>query len=122
MSLAFYMDENVPVAIADGLRSRNVNVLTVQEDGLTSYPDPMVFDRAVQLSRIVFSMDQDFLAEAKHRQQAGEAFPGVVFARQSKVSIGTCVTDLELIAKLGKPEEFRIKFGTYPYKACKNLV
>lgn len=106
MSLAFYMDENVPLAITEGLRSRNVDILTVQEDGLTSYPDPMMFDRAVQLNRIVFSMDQDFLAEAKHRQQVGESFLGVIFARQTKVSIGTCVTELELVAKLGKPEEF----------------
>jgi len=106
VSLALYMDENVPIAITEGLRSRDVDVLTVQKDGLTSYPDPMVFDRAVQLNRIVFSMDQDFLAEAKRRQQTGETFPGVIFARQAKVLTGTCVTELELVAKLGKPEEF----------------
>jgi predicted nuclease of predicted toxin-antitoxin system len=106
MSLALYMDENVPIAITEGLRLRNVDVITVQADGLTSYPDPKVFDRAIELNRIVFSMDQDFLTEGKLRQQKGESFPGVIFARQTKVSIGACVTDLELIAKLGNPEEF----------------
>jgi predicted nuclease of predicted toxin-antitoxin system len=61
------MDENVPIAITEGLRMRGVDVLTVQEDGLTSFPDPVVFDRAIELQRIVFSQDQDFLAEAKRR-------------------------------------------------------
>ncbi|WP_233749026.1 DUF5615 family PIN-like protein [Leptodesmis sichuanensis] len=101
-----YMDENVPLAITKGLRSRQVDVLTVQEDSLTSYPDPVVFDRAVQLNRVVFSMDQDFLVEANHHQQLGATFPGVIFARQGRVSIGICVAELELVAKLGKPEEF----------------
>ncbi len=39
MSLSLYMDENVPIAITEGLRMRGVDVLTVQEDGLTSFPD-----------------------------------------------------------------------------------
>ncbi len=32
MSIAFYMDENVHRGITDGLRIRDVDVLTVQED------------------------------------------------------------------------------------------
>ncbi len=100
------MDGNVPIAITEGLRSRHVNVLTVQADGLSNAPDPLVFDRAITLGRIVFSMDQDFLAEGKRRQSAGESFPGVIFARQTKISIGTCINDVELVAKLGNSEEF----------------
>ena len=33
MSIAFYIDENVHRAITTGLRMRDVDVLTVQEDG-----------------------------------------------------------------------------------------
>ena len=106
MSLSLYMDENVPIAITEGLRMRGVDVLTVQEDGLTSFPDPVVFDRAIELQRIVFSQDQDFLAEAKRCQAEGISFPGVVYARQLRVSIGDCVRDLEIIAKVGSPEDF----------------
>ena len=45
--------------------------------------------------------------EANKRQQAGTSFPGVVFVGQTKVFIGTCVSDLELIATLGHPNEFK---------------
>jgi hypothetical protein len=93
------MDEQVPSAIADGLRRRGVDVLTVQEDGRVERPDPEVLDRAGELSRVVFTMDDDFLGEATRRQRAGEAFVGVVYAHQLGVSIGRCVQDLELIAK-----------------------
>jgi hypothetical protein len=33
------MDEHVPRSITTGLRLRNVDVLTVQEDGRTGFPD-----------------------------------------------------------------------------------
>ena len=38
--------------------------------------------------------------EASRRQAEGIDFAGVVYARQSDVSIGDCVRDLELIAKV----------------------
>jgi predicted nuclease of predicted toxin-antitoxin system len=68
-------DRNVPIQIKEGLRLRDVDVLTVQEDGLASFPDPAIFDRAIELKRLVFSEDQDFLAEAKHRQKAFKPVP-----------------------------------------------
>ena len=39
MSIALYIDENVARQITIGLRLRGVDVLTVQEDGRTGYPD-----------------------------------------------------------------------------------
>lgn len=56
--------------------------------------------------RVIFSQDQDFLPEAKRRQVEGINFPGVVYARQSRVTTGDCVRDLEIIAKVGNPEDF----------------
>jgi len=106
MSLSLYMDENVPIAITRGLRSRNVDVLTAQEDGLTSFPDNVIFDRATELGRLVFSQDRDFLVEARRRQAEGIDFPGVIYARQFRVAVGDSVRDLKMIAKLGNPQEF----------------
>ncbi|MEC4895224.1 MAG: hypothetical protein SAL07_17945 [Oscillatoria sp. PMC 1051.18] len=33
-------------------------------------------------------------------------FPGVIYARQLYVSIGDCIRDLEIIAKVGNAEDF----------------
>ena len=112
MSLAFYMDENVHGTITTGLVARGVDVLTVQADNRSGTADPEVLDRAVELGRIIFSQDRDFLIEAQRRQVAGIGFPGVVFARQSRVPIGICIRDLEIIAKVGEPADFanRVQF------------
>jgi predicted nuclease of predicted toxin-antitoxin system len=106
MPLAIYIDENVHRAIADELRIRGVDALSVQEDGRSGISDPEVLERAMELKRIVFTRDQDFLIEANIRLQKGEPFTGVVYAHQLGVSIGRCVEDLELITKVGSYEEF----------------
>lgn len=99
------MDENVHGAITNGLRLRNIDVLTVQEDDRSGISDPEVLNRATELQRVLFSQDDDLLAEAKSRQTRSIRFPGLVFARQSRVSIGTCIRDLEIIVQLARPDE-----------------
>jgi hypothetical protein len=105
MPIAFYMDQHVPRAIALGLRLRGVDVLTAYEDGTSELEDPALLDRASVLERVLFTRDDDLLAEATRRQRAGIAFRGVVYAHQLRVSIGACVQDLEIIAKAGEPED-----------------
>lgn len=99
MSVALYMDEHVHRAITDGLRLRGVDVLTAQEDGYRNISDAILLDRAGELQRVLFSQDEDLLAEAKHRQTVGTPFAGVIYAHQLQITIGVCVRDLELIAK-----------------------
>ncbi|WP_019503918.1 DUF5615 family PIN-like protein [Pleurocapsa sp. PCC 7319] len=105
MSIAFYLDENVHRGITNGLRIRNVDVLTVQEDGRTSFPDPIILDRATELDRVLFSQDDDFLVEATRRQQEKINFSGVVSAHKLRISVGDCICDLEILAKAAYPEE-----------------
>ena len=106
MSVAFYMDENIKGQVISGLRSRGVDVLTVVEDGREGIPDPTVLDRAGELSRLLFSQDDDLLKEAQRRQVSGEPFVGVVFGHQVRVSIGQAIEDLEVIAQASELEEF----------------
>ena len=105
MSIALYMDEHVHRAITEGLRLRNVDVLTVQEDNRRNTPDAALLDRAIDLQRVMFSQDEDLLIEARRRQIQGIPFTGVIYAHQLRVTIGGCVRDLELIAKAADPED-----------------
>ena len=107
MTLPIYMDENVHGAITNGLRQRGIDVLTVQEDSRSGISDPAVLDRAISLNRLLFSQDDDLLSEANKRLVVGTSFPGVIFARQTKVSIGTCIRELKLISTLGESDEFK---------------
>lgn len=101
MALAFYMDEHVPRAITLGLRLRRIDVLTAFEDDHSQAEDPDLLNRATSLKRVLFTMDDDLLAEAVARQRSGTAFGGVIYGHQLEVSIGGCIDDLEYIALAG---------------------
>ncbi len=111
MSVSLY-DVHVPFAITSGLRLRGIDVLTAQEDGTARFDDGKLLNRATVLARVIFTRDADFLREATIRQQQGFAFGGVVYAHQLEVSIGQCVSDLELIAKVYEPDDIanRVEF------------
>ncbi|MEQ8224608.1 MAG: DUF5615 family PIN-like protein [Candidatus Eremiobacterota bacterium] len=100
-----YMDVHIPKAITTGLRIRGVDVITAQEDNAATLPDPSLLNRATELQRVLFTFDDDLLREAQRRQSEGLPFAGVIYTRFLKVSIGECVSDLELIAKSGEPED-----------------
>lgn len=99
------MDENVPRQITVGLRLREIDVLSVQEDNRAGLPDPQVLDRATELQRLLFSRDDDLLVIAQRRQKDGRAFSGVVYSHPQGNSIGECVKDLEIIAKVCTGED-----------------
>ncbi len=99
MSLGLYMDVHVPLSITRGHRRRGVDVVTAQDDQTTRFPDSDLLERATELGRLLFSQDEDLLAEAVLRQRNGKAFATVIFARQLDLSIGRCIADLEALAK-----------------------
>ena len=105
MSFGLYMDVHVPLPITRGLRRHGLEVLTAQQDGTTRLSDPELLDRAATLGRLIFSQDEDLIAEAVRRQRSGEPFATVIFARQLDLSIGRCITDLETLAKSAQPED-----------------
>ena len=112
MAIALYMNQHVPRAITVGLRLRGVDVITAYEDGASEMDDSELLDRAGELERVLFTQDDDFLVEATKRQREDIPFRGVIYAHQLRVSIGTCIHDLEIIAKAGEPEDLinRVQF------------
>jgi hypothetical protein len=106
MPIALYMDHHVPRAVTIGLRVREVDVLTAYEDGASRLEDPDLLDRAGTRGRVLFSQDGDLLIEATRRQRAGIPFQGLLYAHPLKLSIGACIRELELVAKVAEPEDF----------------
>jgi hypothetical protein len=112
LRIALYLDENVPRAVAIGLRLRGVDVITLEDDNCRGIADPLLLDRATELGRPLFSQDRDLLAEARRRQKEGAPFAGVIYAHRLQVTIGDCVRDLHLIAEVMEPDELasRVEF------------
>lgn len=106
MSLRFYMDVHVPWAITTELRLRGIDVLTAQEDGAAKLKDPQLLDRASALGRVLVTQDSGFLREAARRHNQALSFAGIIYVPQLEVTIGRCVTDLDLCAKGCDPDEW----------------
>jgi len=65
MAVSLYFDVHVPEAIAQQLRLRNIDVLTVVEDGRRRAPDDILLERARELARVTFTFDIGFRALAE---------------------------------------------------------
>lgn len=105
MPVSLYMNHNVRLAVTLGLRVRGVDVLTAYEDRHHTADDPELLDRASALSRVLFSQDDDLLAEAVRRQRAQIPFGGVVYCHQERLGIGALIDELELVAKASESAE-----------------
>jgi len=60
----FYLDEHIPAAVAEGLRRRGVDSLTVQQAGRSGWSDPEQLAFARTAGRVIVTMDSDFLVLA----------------------------------------------------------
>ena len=110
------MDVHVPLAITAALRRRGVDVVTAQEDETDLSDDPKLLDRTTALERALFTQDEDFLIEGTRRQRGGEPFAGIIYAHQMRVTIGQCVHDLELLAKVYEPVDLADRVEHLPLK------
>jgi hypothetical protein len=109
------MDHHVFAAITDGLRQRGIDVLTAYEDGRAQEEDEDLLERATNLGRTLFTMDDDFLAIAHQWYQKGREFAGLVYAHQLGITIGQAIHDLELISGVFEPGDMRNRIEFLPY-------
>jgi hypothetical protein len=107
VTVALYIDHNVPEQITHGLRQRAVDVLTAEDDDSATLRDSPLLARATGLGRPIFSMDHDFLCIANEWNLRGEMFAGVIFARQRRITFRKAIDDLEMIATVLDPEDLR---------------
>jgi hypothetical protein len=101
MRVRFYLDENMQVAIAEQLRRRGIEVLTVHELGFLGDEAMSHLERATQLGCVLCTHDADYVDLAA----SGHYHTGIVFGQQHKHAIGDWVTFLELVHGVYDAEE-----------------
>jgi len=114
VSVALYMDHHVQAPVTAGLRQRDVDVLTADDDGRSETADDLLLARATELGRVLFSQDRDLIEIATQWLRIGRTFSGLVYGHQLKVSIGQAVKDLELIAQVADPDDIRNRIYRLP--------
>src|SRR4051794_6839420 len=77
--MLLYADEDFSLRVVEELRRMGHDVLTAQEDGRTSTPDPDILDRAHALGRAVLTTYNRRHFERLHRQGVGHS--GILSAK-----------------------------------------
>ena len=101
--IRFYLDENVPVSIAEQLKRRDIDVETVRDLGLLGDSDENHLRRATELGCVLCTHDADYIDMAV----SGTEHVGIVFGQQHKHNIGDWVKFLELVHGVYEPEEMK---------------
>jgi len=101
MKLRYHLDENVPNAIANGLRLRGVDVTTSKVAGLLEATDIKHIEWAKDQQRVIFTTDDDFLRLAS----SGAEHAGIVYCHQRQRSIGDMVRGLVALWRANTAEE-----------------
>ncbi len=101
LRIRFYLDENLPVAVATQLQRRGIAAMTVRDLGFLGDSDANHLARATRLGYVLCTNDADYVDLAA----AGHEHAGIVFGQQHKHGVGDWVRFLDLLAAILDPEE-----------------
>jgi predicted nuclease of predicted toxin-antitoxin system len=93
MNVRFYLDENVSPALAEQLRRRGIEAVTVRDLGLLGDSDLNHLQRATAFGFVLCTHDSDYVELAL----SGLPHAGIVFAQQATATLGDWVRFLSLI-------------------------
>ena len=100
-NIRYYLDENVPVAVAAQLARRGIEAVTVRALGLRGDSDMNHLQRATSLGYVFCTHDADFIELA----MSGIPHAGIVFGQQHKHGVAVWVSFLELVYEVYSAEE-----------------
>lgn len=93
MNVRFFLDENVSPALAEQLRRRGIEAVTVRDLGLLGDSDLNHLQRAAALGYVLCTHDSDYVELAL----SGVPHAGIIFAQQITTSLGDWVRFLSLV-------------------------
>ncbi len=103
-SVRFYLDELMPVAIAEQLNRRGIDTITVRDLGQLGKTDAYHLELATDLGRVLCTMDDDIIQLFNE----GAEHSGIVFgSRKDRKSIGTWVNFLVWLHRTYSSEDMR---------------
>ncbi|MEX0718475.1 MAG: DUF5615 family PIN-like protein [Planctomycetaceae bacterium] len=114
----FAADENFNNDIVRGLlrRTADVDIVRVQDAGLSGADDAAVLEWAAQEERVLLTHDAATITRfAYERVRTGQPMPGV-FEVSRHVSVGSAIDDLLLIAECSLDDEWEGQIRYLPLR------
>lgn len=99
--IKFYLDENVANAVANGLRHRNIDVLTTPEANNIGADDKTQLQFALDEERVIVTQDDDMLRLASENIEHA----GIAYYKPQTRTVKQILQALNLIYEVLTPEE-----------------
>lgn len=94
--IRLYFDENVEVEVAEQMKQRGIDAVTVRDLSLLGDTDIHHLRRATDMGRVLCTYDADFLRLAAE----GIEHAGIIFGFHDRTTYGDWVRGLELICSV----------------------
>lgn len=118
MAFRLLADENLNNHIVRGLflRLPDLDLIRVQDAGLTGADDPTVLARAAEENRILLTHDVTTITRfAYERIQAGQPMPGVIEIGRN-VPVGEAIEDIVLMVECSSSDEWASQICYLPLR------
>lgn len=103
MPLSLLCDEQIPYQVIEGLRRREIDVVSIQQMDLRSTPDTVILDVAQQQGRVIYCRDTDFL----RLHAAGTPHAGILYHHPVTYSIGAAIRTVAMACEVLSMDEMR---------------
>lgn len=101
--IRLYFDENVEVEVAEQIKLRGIDAVTVRDLNLLGDTDMNHLQHAAEMGRVLCTYDMDYL----RLDSQGVSHGGIIFAKEHVTSLGDWIRGLELICGVYTPDDFR---------------
>jgi len=100
--IAFYTNESVNIAVAEGLKRRGVRVISARDADNLGLSDKEQLEYAAKNNFVIVTHDDDFLTMAIKYDHKG-----IVYVHQQKYDVGDLIRKLKLLWDVAEQEDFR---------------
>lgn len=100
--IKIYSDEDVNIAITEGLKRRGIKACSCQEAGNIGLTDEEQIKYANSEKLVILTHDTDFLRIVHERKISHS---GVIFASQNKLSVGEIIRKVEFLVSILNEED-----------------
>lgn len=102
-AIHLYFDENVEIAVAEQIRIRGIEAVTVRDLDMLGDTDENHLARATQMGYVLCTYDQDYLRLVAE----GVEHAGIIFAQDHTATLGDWMRGLELICGVLTAEDMK---------------
>ena len=105
--IKIYTNENIPIAVSEGLKRRDIEAFSARDHGNLGLSDEEHLKWAAKNKASILTHDDDLLRISSDWQKEGKEHWGIIYISRKKFSIGECIRKVELLVSVLDTEDMK---------------